>query len=755
MTTRYIDVNCGLSQRKNETNNRWTYVLPDGLEIPTGSQISVQNSLINLKGITGQSIEIEEQIDETILFNYYMCDTSYEVPVLDIGDPTTVDDYNLFCPMGVRMNAQQQKQGATLPDIDNNNYGFTENILPLVMPSTIKNSEGAGQGDPDASATYLVPLCGRADIRIPPGIYTVSSLGELITDQINRVKLRVNPNKDCYEDKRERGTNRGLTTNRTTTRFIKTELFNMPIEYQNNDRAGNPVPDSEWAGIPADKRRPLTAFDNEIVSAIAITPKHMSDVFFQAKSNVYDSTNTTDNVKISCFRATSTTPEYGVAFQRNNGESIADAQNYLPYNLFSVGTGVGTTGFKLSYDSEESAFSFNHLHEPRRIPTHDKRGNSLSNPSQECVYVKRIPQYDNPQLQATDAGMKFWDGYTREQHTIVANCLNAYVMRYSGVAVYNWAYQTCQNEGNNDTIGLITTENDNNPDRNQFWNFDDFFKTEKEARTAWKTTVWSRLGFGFDTLVNKDNYENQNFFGDIQQINGTTTRADIDQSSAPFISTIYNNYGKAAQTETHNNQVFALPGVADVQLFNLTDCNVPQQPYNNNKNAPGDSAPNAKKLGLTAPFEGSFYDWAGMIPVQTTGRELKADTLPTLSKSGYMLVLTDLVEQNDFAGNKSELGMIDMIPKSSLSNQDFISDRNFISHTLSNPKTINSISVAVVNPDLTDISLEENSTILMKIVSPIQKPTVLLADADVSFAESEIQEEEEKNIQAQLKQEKK
>jgi hypothetical protein len=97
-----------------------------------------------------------------------------------------------------------------------------------------------------------------------------------------------------------------------------------------------------------------------------------------------------------------------------------------------------------------------------------------------------------------------------------------------------------------------------------------------------------------------------------------------------------------------------------------------------------------------------------------------------------------------------------MIPKSSLSNQDFIADRNFITHTLSNPKSINSVSIAIVNPDLTDLALEPNSTILLKLVSPVQKPTILLAETDINIAQQQIEAEEEQNIkqaqEAQAKQ---
>ena len=73
-------------------------------------------------------------------------------------------------------------------------------------------------------------------------------------------------------------------------------------------------------------------------------------------------------------------------FLQNNGENL----DYEAYNLFIQGTMMGTTGFKMDYNADSSGFSFSHLHEPRRIPTNDRRGNQMDNPSAECVYSKRI-----------------------------------------------------------------------------------------------------------------------------------------------------------------------------------------------------------------------------------------------------------------------------------------------------------------------------------------------------------------------------
>jgi hypothetical protein len=783
MATRYIDLNCSLAQRRNETNNRWTYPLPDGLELPTGTQVSVQNSLVNLQGITGQSIEIEEDVNETICFNYYMCDSTYNVPVTDIGDPEKITDYKIFANIDQRVNLDLQSITAPSDGIEvetweriNRFYGYSENIMPLCGFSDIRNDQGAGIGNPADSDVYLVPLCGQATIFIPKGIYSVASLGELISDQINKVKNpNINQEETYYEQSRENGAFRGLVVNNTTNRFVKTEEKDWWQRYKTSV-AGATLPPAtldNLGKILNNERGALRSDEYDIKSAIAIKPAHMGDIFFQAKNNVYNSATQNDTAKITYVTAPTieglpgpyagdgTARRYFMGFMRNNGQKLQDNQlNLLPYNVFTKGMGVGTTGFTLKYDGTESAFSFQHLHEPRRIPTHDNRGNTMSNPSQEAVYIKRVPQYQEPSyIGDKSAPMIFWEDLNEPQHNQLVNSLNAYVMRYSGVLVYNWAFQTASNKGN---VSLLNVGNANqtNPRYREFWNFDDFFTTEKEAKKAWKETIWSRIGFSYDKLVNSSNYEKQFFYGESQQVNGTTTMGEVDSSLAPYISTLFNNYGKKAESDTHGEQFFTLPAVGDVQMFNLLDSNVPQQPYNNNKNADGTAPefePDKKKqIGITAPYQGSFYDWASMIPVQTSGKELKADSLPILSQSGYMLVLTDLVNQDDFAGKQSELGIIDMIPKSSLSNQDFIADRNFITHTLSNPKSINSVSIAIVNPDLTDLALEPNSTILLKLVSPVQKPTILLAETDINIAQQQIEAEEEQNIkqaqEAQAKQ---
>jgi len=120
-----------------------------------------------------------------------------------------------------------------------------------------------------------------------------------------------------------------------------------------------------------------------------------------------------------------------------------------------------------------------------------------------------------------------------------------------------------------------------------------------------------------------------------------------------------------------------------------------------------------------------------------------------------MLVLSDIVNENDQAGKMQELGILDIIPKSSLSNQDFIANTNNLVHILSNPKSVNEIIINIVNPDLTDIPLEPNSSILIKIIKPLEKPTILMANAGTEIAEDDVKQEVLNEIQAQQKMAKK
>ena len=108
-----------------------------------------------------------------------------------------------------------------------------------------------------------------------------------------------------------------------------------------------------------------------------------------------------------------------------------------------------------------------------------------------------------------------------------------------------------------------------------------------------------------------------------------------------------------------------------------------------------------------------------LVNVTTTDRALVARNLPKLSIYGYYLITSSIVPNaDDIVQKGSPLPLLGVVPKSSLSNQDFISSDNEIIHILQNPINLNSIKVSVLNPDLTAPILEDNSSVILRITYP-------------------------------------
>ena len=90
----YIDCNRQNSVKSDDTTNEWIYPMSDeALVLPVGTQISIQDTFINKKGIGNQSIEIEEDIDEYVNMCYYMSYDPQWTPVREAESDPSVADY--------------------------------------------------------------------------------------------------------------------------------------------------------------------------------------------------------------------------------------------------------------------------------------------------------------------------------------------------------------------------------------------------------------------------------------------------------------------------------------------------------------------------------------------------------------------------------------------------------------------------------------------------------------------------------------
>ena len=101
--------------------------------------------------------------------------------------------------------------------------------------------------------------------------------------------------------------------------------------------------------------------------------------------------------------------------------------------------------------------------------------------------------------------------------------------------------------------------------------------------------------------------------------------------------------------------------------------------------------------------------------------------LPSLSKHPYFLITSDLCDNyKDNVKKGDVLPLLGVVAKTSLSNQDFITAENQINQVLSQDKVVNKIHMRILNPDLTNPDLDENSSVVLKITLPNKTPLSLL-----------------------------
>jgi hypothetical protein len=443
------------------------------------------------------------------------------------------------------------------------------------------------------------------------------------------------------------------------------------------------------------------------------------------------------------------TPSSFPFFNSNSG--LADFNRFQDTNFFPNGAmTVGTTNFQISYDNQSSLYKMSHLHEPRKIPSYDKLGNKLTNPSAECYYIQRTVDTDKdinkikyPDLTTTYSELFYFEK-TADQTQIennvgtVNNNLNTLSERLTGVFMRNWAFNTAQK--------MRTVEK---PDGkiefyDDFLTFDDFFRTKEEAKAAWSTTIWAKLGFQYEQICSTDSFEKVKFYNHAEEtVGGFTTGAGVSSSVITEVSTMFANEDRDKDTKFQIDTINA--GVA---FYNNSDINVPNRFC---QVAFRDPDEGEQQSNRAYQYQYSFYDYAVMAPVQTAGKEIQARELPTLSNNGYFLITSNVGGNTDVVHDGSPVVLLDTVPKSNLANQDFIFNRNDLVHTLSNPVNLNSIQINILNPDLTNPTLNPNSSVLLKIDYPVQKETVIQA----SFIDEQAVQMVEQSITAEEKAENK
>jgi hypothetical protein len=704
----FINASAQSSEMIDKNNyNRWNYKLGDGIFLPKGSTVSVQESFINQRGITGASITIEEDINEQILIGYYLQDTSFECPRA-VEDDLTANLYNIP--------TAGDGQAPYVPQIyAKNNYQCNLNALytggivnyPAFQEDgthgNLQQYSGYSEYPLPCCCAYndngtyrMQPLTNLIDIQIKKGVYSVSKLTEILTEQINNRNVNYSGN-DQIQERKNNNTFTGTIENDSTV--IKQDVSTFTQINQMRQGTKNP-------SVTPKPKEALIRNSNFKSNVVGITPYNFDTLITAFKNKNYAPAGNDQMQSTSFNWSDYLNAEYikmfGVEFETDG--SITSSN----YDLFLQGSYLGSTDVKFDYSQEKGGFSIGGLSQIRRIPSNTPFGVKNDSEGQTAVYLKRVPNYNG----YNDAF--FWDGgnnaNTQEATQAIFNTLNGIMSRLCGIYVLNWCVNHSKATAN------VKLDNFNT----DFMKFEDFYSTKAARDEAWEGSWMARLGFTYDD-VNK--IEEFKFYDqDVEQkMPGFTQKTTVDASSITTISTQYNSINYAGASGLANGAE-DIPGVKSLQSYNMVDVGNNAFPICNNLNIKWTtSAPITPDVSVinVQQYTNSPYIFAQVYPILTDTAATVASGLPTLNRNPYFIISSDIISKSDiFNGNKN-LPLLGIVPVSSLSNEDFIfSSFSDIVTPITNDKFINSLSIEILNSDLTIPELGPNSSVVLKLTFP-------------------------------------
>lgn len=414
-------------------------------------------------------------------------------------------------------------------------------------------------------------------------------------------------------------------------------------------------------------------------------------------------------------------------------QTFGDQAKNFDYNPMRRGYYIGTPDLELNWDESKSSFTFNYLHQSHRIPSHDQYANPIDGDGTECIEFKRLAQ--KCRTGSADPGQATYNqSYV---HPSVAGSFENPQRRLGGIMIYNWARNVAQQHSDIDWRNPDVMNQEcvgNGPDdyhSGHYLTFEDYFSSPDKAKAAWQKTIWHKLGFSYNQMANPASYEQERRMDmipgvpndpktDNMRLYGMTTTGDMSVSINPTISTTYNDNEKVY----HDGET-----AGNIRAYNNLDINTPFLPFTTDGtitnieagrpgagNLPG-SVDNSKS------YFGSMYELMSSALVSTQGRPIQAQNLPVLNSNGYLVVNSDIIDtHSDSIKNGQNMCMLGIIPLGTFSSQDFITNSNQMVHIVGQTKVINSIKINIVNPDLTPADLDENSSVILKIVRPVQQP---------------------------------
>ena len=824
----YVDANRQHSIKNNtETNNEWTYKLNENLYLPKGSTIELEHSFLNLKGITGQSIEIEEDIIEEITFGFYVNELPHNVMLneyKDQGINTCWFRPTLCCPHRLwrnhinrntdRVNDVSEKEGYCLhigyeelnyseftvanaaaqangtfttvtADTYNSKYfmpnftAFGGTGIPLMMCDPIKQDTNDPNGSPNI---YLQPRVKTLRIKVPKGIYGVGQLATFVEDYFTGQKFLDDDgniqDKTDYRRRAEEDLPLGKIAQSDIDDLADGNIYNSPFitpatyaprrmyNLIRNDPVITDLPpvscfvDMDTFNYQMDA---LTTFTNTGTQGTMLLNEDVFSLYnltgkpkMSPNPTIVGATNTDvwgdklesyadgDNARPVYYfvpaikdtgkyenEAPSTTRSTMATIKIDGDDTFFGYNPYtsssMDFNLVTSTIGslvrqrmVGTSNFGFAYNSDNNGYDISGLHNQTVGMSHDRYGAKLDTAGKKVVRTKkvrndffgdRVFKGINSNVNGATQGNTTERIYNGKRMSLL-RAYNTPETRDSGVMIFNWARVTAQETGNR-----FQTVNGINPLRsvNQYTRFKDYYQSETDAKLAWNKTLWARLGFTYDQLANPDKYEINTIF-DKRHTDTVSTPTGAETGTRRS-----RNYGFTTNT-TLDNSIWTT-------VSSLNNALSGEKGGSSKNLFSGLQIPSMGTMTASAPFGNAHKEcsFTNSPYTETMTYDIEVDdvggttakNLPTLSKQSYFIITSDILDNyKDNVKKGDPIPLLGVVPKSNLSNQDFIEAQNQIQQQTLQDKIVNKIKITVLNPDLSAPQLDEFSSVVLKITRP-------------------------------------
>lgn len=394
-------------------------------------------------------------------------------------------------------------------------------------------------------------------------------------------------------------------------------------------------------------------------------------------------------------------------------EFMNDKGNPLQY--------TGTTALELKYDGGiEDRFSIENLHEPYKLPSAEPGSTSstqMGGQQATCYNQPVIFQYEDYQ-NGTVTQPKL-------NSPIVTSCGVYPIDCVSGIAVNNFSFSTVKSTTvYKDLEANIKKYNTNNTSNQMYREkliydlftkpYEQFFTSEREAQTAWDTTFWSRLGFGY------------NQFGDISKNLEDVHTFSNPKTGDSYVERAFDSIRSVKQKGiiTHNqfNNTFIVSsgglGIANPYRAQggTANQNYTMRSYNVATN-------DVDGLG------GGGYA-QNYINLLCDSQPIVAESFPSLNGGrGYLVIKSDIVKQNAIDSNSTATTIVGVVSKQNASNDTLYNTINTTEFTITQPKLLATIEVQIANPDGTiasDNVIGKNNSFMFKIEKAIQPSKMTL-----------------------------